>query len=99
MTVLPVKEGTGSSTWNIHPQDAVDAIYDGVKTSLKDISRVNPKDLIKAEYKVDFYFKEHRAARAASWYPGAERVDVTHVRYIAKDVMDMMIAKMFMTEI
>lgn len=48
---------------------------------------------------VVYYFKEHRAARAASWYPGAERVDVTHVRYIAKDVMDMMIAKMFMTEI
>ena len=43
MTVLPVKEGTGSSTWNMHPQDAVDAIYDGVKTSLKDISRVNCK--------------------------------------------------------
>ena len=48
---------------------------------------------------VVYYFKEHRAARAASWYPGAARVDATHVRYIAKDVMDMMIAKMFMTEI
>ena len=37
--------------------------------------------------------------RAAAWYPGAERIDTTHVRYVAKDVMELMIAKMFMTEI
>lgn len=96
---LPVKEGTGSSTWSMHPQDAASAIKAGVKESLQKISLIEPRELIKPEYKLDLYFKEHRAARAAAWYPGAERIDTTHVRYVAKDVMELMIAKMFMTEI
>ena len=99
ITTLPVKEGTGNSTWSMHPQDAVSAVKAGVKESLQKISLIEPRELIKPEYKLDLYFKEHRAARAATWYPGAERIDTTHVRYVAKDVMELMIAKMFMTEI
>lgn len=35
----------------------------------------------------------------ASWYPGAQLLESNLVRYTAKDVNDLMVAKMFMTEI
>lgn len=99
IVTVSVKSGEGSATRNMHPYDAVDAIREGVKTALNNIKSFDAKELLQAEYRMDMYFKEHRAARAAAWYPGAQRLGVTHVRYIAKDVKELMIAKMFMTEI
>ena len=48
---------------------------------------------------MDIFFKEHQRARAASWYPKAELTGSNSVRYTAEDVDELMIAKMFMTEI
>ena len=53
----------------------------------------------KLKEKKYIYFKEHQKARMASWYPGAQLLESNLVRYTAKDVNDLMVAKMFMTEI
>lgn len=99
ITAVSIKSGTGSSTWSMHPQDAIDAIAEGVKQALCNLEKVDAKCFLQNHYKLDMYFKEHRSARAASWYPGAEKIGPTQVRYETNNVDDLMIAKMFMTEI
>ena len=96
IVTVATKEGTGNSCWSMHPADSIEAIRDGVREALANLRRVSLDD---REYKMDICFKEHQRARAASWYPGAELLDANSVRYRAKSVDDLMIAKMFMTEI
>lgn len=90
------KEGTGNSTWNLHPDDAVSGIYSGMKEALSgDFSLKKPE----REYTVEFWFKDAARVRAASWYPGAERTGEMTVAFTAESVRDLLIAKMYMTEI
>ena len=96
IVTVAVKEGVGNSSWNMHPEDSIRAIKSGVKEALRD---VRPVCLERQEYKMDIFFKEHQRARAASWYPKAELTGSNSVRYTAEDVDELMIAKMFMTEI
>lgn len=90
------KESVGNSTWNLHPADSIELIKKGVAKALSNVRRVSLK---KQEYKMDIYFKEHQKAWKASWYPGAELLDSNIVRYTAENVDELMVAKMFMTEI
>lgn len=93
---VATKEGTGNSTWNMHPMDVLDSIYAGVQEALNEgHSLIN----LENEYKMDICFKEHQRARAASWYPGTTLINPTTVSYTAKDPIELITAKMFMTEI
>lgn len=93
---VATKKGIGNATWNRHPLETVEMIKDGVKNALLKKHKLH---FIEDEYKMDMYFKEHQQARAASWYPGAELLESNIVRYTSKDVRQLMIAKMFMSEI
>ena len=92
---VATKECTGNATWNMHPEDAVDAIYFEVKRALqKDIKVPELKDM----YKITINFKEHSKARRAAFYPGAIQIDSNTVEYVAKTPWEMRIAQMFMAE-
>ena len=97
IVTVATKEGTGNSTWSLHPATSLKLIKEGVRKALSQIKPVAP--LLEKEYQMDIYFKEHQKARMASWYPGAQLLESNLVRYTAKDVNDLMVAKMFMTEI
>lgn len=96
IVTVATKECTGNSTWNLHPEDALEQIRAGVKRALQEKAAVMP---LEAEYTLQIQFKEHQNARNASWYPGAKLVDSNTVEYRAKDVKELMIGRMFMTGI
>lgn len=79
------KKGVGSATVNKSPQEAL----------------AGPGDLplLADEYLLEFCFSSAGRARAASFYPGAERAGERIVSYRAKSIMELLTAKMFMTEI
>ncbi len=96
MITVETKNSIGGSTWNKPPKAVVSEIYDGVKEALQKNIQVYP---LEEEYKLTINFKEHRAARNASWYPGAVQIDSNTVEYTAKTPFEMRVAQMFMTGI
>lgn len=90
---VAVKKGEGDATFNIHPDYARECIKDGVKEGLKKIQQCkieSPK-----EFELEIRFAQHKDANRAIYYPGVSRVDDYTVKYIAKDIQDMMTARMF----
>lgn len=94
IVTVATKEGTGASTWNIHPEKAVEQIRQGVRGAL---CQRAPLIALEDEYEMLICFKDHTKARSASWYPGAEQVDSHTVRIRAKNPREMITARMFMT--
>lgn len=93
---VATKECTGNATWNLHPAEALYQIKEGARSAL---SREIPVIPLEESYTLQICFKEHQRARNASWYPGATQIDSNLVEYRAKDVKELMIARMFMTGI
>ncbi|MCD5530771.1 M55 family metallopeptidase [Lactobacillus delbrueckii subsp. lactis] len=81
----------GSATVNKSPQEALAG--PGGLPLLADVP------LLADEYLLEFCFSSAGRARAASFYPGAERAGERIVSYRAKSIMELLTAKMFMTEI
>ena len=96
IVAVATKESVGNSTWNLHPAKTLELIEKGVKEAL---AEVKPVKLPQQEYEIEFFFKEHQKDRAASFNQGAKKTGSNVVVYTAKDVQDLMVAKMFMTEI
>ena len=90
---VAVKEGIGDATLNMNPQYACELIKDGVKEGLRKIKEcklISPK-----EFDLEIRFREHKDANRARYYPGVSIVDDYSIKYIAKDIQEMMTAKMF----
>lgn len=90
---VDVKVGKGGATFNIHPDTSCELIKEGVKKALNKIHECkieSPK-----EFKMEIRFREHKDARRASYYPGANLIDPHTVEYIAKDIQEMIVARMF----
>lgn len=79
------KKGVGSATVNKSPQEA--------------LAGPGGLPLLADEYLLEFCFSSAGRAIAASFYPGAERAGERIVSYRAKSIMELLTAKMFMTEI
>ncbi|WP_353096165.1 M55 family metallopeptidase [Tissierella praeacuta] len=95
METAAVKSGEGDSTFNMHPDKACEYIRNGVKEGLKTIKECkieSPK-----EFKLEIRFSEHKYANRARYYPGAKLIDDHTVEYMAKDIQDMITARMFMS--
>jgi len=93
METLAVKSGEGGATFNMQPEYACECIKNGVKEGLKKINECkigSPKNL-----KMEIRFKEHKDANRARYYPGVKLVDGYTVEYAAKDIEDLMTARMF----
>ena len=90
---VAVKSGVGGATFNIHPERACELIRKGVKKALQNIDQCKieaPKNP-----KLEIRFSQHEDAHKAKHYPGAKLVDAHTVEYQAKDVLDMITARMF----
>lgn len=94
IVTVAVKECVGDSACSIHPLDAQERIYDGVRAALNRKAPVVP---LESSYEMEISFKEHQKARAAGWYPGARQLDSNTVSYTAATPREMILARMFMT--
>lgn len=88
-----VKSGIGGATFNMHPVLACEAIKEGVKKALRKIGKC--KIEVPKNPKLEIRFREHQDANRASYYPGVKIVDDYTVEYQAKDIQDLIIARMF----
>ncbi|MGN0168385.1 MAG: M55 family metallopeptidase, partial [Acetatifactor sp.] len=89
------KEGIGGATWSVHPEEAIEGIEKTVEKALKNPAKVRP---LEDSYTLVICFKNHRDARSASWYPGAEQLDEYTVSYTASTPFELATARMFMTK-
>lgn len=90
---VAVKKGVAGATFNIHPDLACELIKEGVKKGLGKIKECEieaPKNP-----KLEIRYKNHEDANKASYYPGAQRVDDYTVEYQARDVEDLIRARLF----
>ena len=90
---VAVKKGLGGATLNIHPDKALVLIKEGVKRALKDLEKYKIPQQDKP--KLEIRFKDHKDARRAGYYPGANQVDPHTVVYEGQDIKDLIIARMF----
>lgn len=95
IVTAPVKECKGGSTLNLHPLDALDAIYEGVKKALAMEHEVPvlPKELV-----LEVSTIHHQAVRNGLSLPGTELVDANTIRYVAKDPKELNFVRMYVTQ-
>lgn len=77
---VAVKEGKGNSTINLHPKLATETIRKAMAESLRGDLKACLKPL-PASFDLQIAYAKHAKAYAAGFYPGAERVDDTIVRF------------------
>lgn len=89
-----VKWGWGNATVSVSPKEACNMIRDGV---IKGLAKLELCTLASpSEFNLEINFKECVHALRASFYPGACQLDERSVSYTAKDIQEMMTARMFM---
>lgn len=89
ITAVPVLEGRGNGTLSIHPDLAVERIYEGMKKALAgdiDKCRIELPEHTVAEIQ----FKEAVDAAKGGYYPGAVRTDTKTVRFESDDYYEIM---------
>lgn len=95
IVTLPVKEGVGNSTVNIHPQLALELIKEAVKDSLKgDLSRY--KIELPKSFELEVGYREHFTALKYSNYPGAEKTGPKSIKFTHADYMEVVRAMKFL---
>jgi len=89
ITAVSVKEGLGDSTINIHPKDAIENIWQGAESALKNDLK---KCLLptSVEYNVILRFKKHQQAYSASFFPGCELVGSQEISFTTKDYYEIL---------
>ncbi len=95
ITTVPVKEGIGNATINIHPQLALDLIRDGVKKSLKgniDLCHIE----LPNEFELDIRYRDHTMALRRSAYPNTEQIAPKIVRFRTNNYMEVLRAIEFL---
>lgn len=89
-----VKQGHGSSTINLHPQEAIEGIRQGAHDALEGGFRAATLTL-PAEFALEVHYKEQTVAYQKGFYPGAEQVAPKSVRYTATDYYEILRALRF----
>ncbi len=84
-----VKQGRGSSTINIHPQQALTLIEEGVHQALN--TELNLCRLqLPEQFEVEVAYADHSRAYRASFYPGMKQISSHTVRFSAQDYFDVL---------
>ena len=86
MVTVPVKTCVGGSTYSIHPEEACDRIYNGVKEALQ---REIPVRAVPEVLDVEIRMNSHMMADGAAHIPGAVRIDANTVRLTAESIVDL----------
>ena len=93
MRTVAVKECVGGATFNMNLELASRLITENVEKSLSNIE--DNKIEIPVVFKLEVRYVNHTDAHRASFYPGATKVDGHTVEYTAKDILELMTARMF----
>jgi D-amino peptidase len=93
--VAPVKSGHGSSTINMHPDDAVDLIREVSERAVSKKQSVKPAILPDANV-LKLVYKTQTNAYAMSHYPGARLLDPYTVEVEASDYYQLLTALQFL---
>ncbi len=88
-TVVPVSEGIGAGSVSIHPDLAVERIFDAAKDAFK-AEKESCMFPLPKHFTVEISFKEHSKATGAKWYPGCEQTGARTVKFEADDYMDVL---------
>lgn len=86
-----VKKGIGNATLNLHPEDALEGIYESMKKALE-----NPAPLLPCPEKIvaQIIFRNHSQALRASHYPGVEQIS-PHEIIFTGNIVEIMKAQLF----
>ena len=85
----PVLKGRGGATVSIHPEVAVEMIYEKMAAALsKDVSRCLPK--LPDHFTAEIQFKEMPRAVRGQYYPGAKLTDPKTVRFESDDYFEIL---------
>lgn len=93
LETVGVKSGEGNMTTNIHPAKACALIKDGVQKGLAKLDACKLE--LPERFELEINFKDCVKAHRGSYYPGAEKINPTTVRFVGKDIQEMMAARMF----
>lgn len=89
IAVVPVSEGFGNGSISIHPELAIkrirETVTEAVKRPAADCMYPLPD-----HFHVEIGFKQHFAAKNASWYPGCRQTSPFCVEFDADDYMDVL---------
>lgn len=92
---VPVKEGVGNSTVNIHPELAEELIRHGVEKSLTgNLSRYIIK--LPKTFELEIGYREHFTALKFSNYPGVKRISENVISFFHTDYMEVIRAMRFL---
>jgi len=91
---VAVKECRGGSTFNMHPLDACDAIYEKVK---KAVLEEHAKPVLPPQFELEVCLIKHQSARDGLMIPGAELINSNTIRYVAKTPMELNFVRSYVT--
>jgi D-amino peptidase len=86
---VPVKEGVGDSTVNIHPELAASRIRSGMEKAF----RGDPASCLLPlpdHFQVEIAYKEHIYAHTLGFYPGAKQVDPNTVQFETQNYFEVL---------
>jgi D-amino peptidase len=89
VVTVPVKRGVGGSTVNLHPEQAIQGIRDGVRQALQgDLARY--RFPMPDRFAVEVGYKDHADAQRASFYPGASLSGPRAVTFQTSDYFEVL---------
>lgn len=95
IATVPVKDGVGNSTINIHPELALDLIERGVREALNmDLEKF--KISLPKNFELEVKYNDHMTTYRLSNYPGAELMEPKLLRFYHDDYMEIMRAIRFL---
>lgn len=89
VAAVAVKEGIGASTISLHPLEAVSQIREAVKVSLLP-DNLPVAGTVPEHFDVTIHYVNGALAYEASFYPGAELIEPTVVRFTSDDYFDVL---------
>lgn len=91
---VATKRGFGGAVYSFSPEEVEEDLVRATKAALMRKAEVPsvPEKLV-----LTINFKDQVNAYKASWYKGARLIGTTTVEYVADSVLDMQLARMFMT--
>ncbi|WP_461205141.1 M55 family metallopeptidase [Clostridium sp. DL1XJH146] len=94
---VAVKEGIGNSTISLHPDIAISRIKKAAQNSLDKELLQSCLLKIPDEFDVIIGYSKPHLAYKASFYPGAQKVSPTAIRFVTNDYFEVMRMMMFLT--
>jgi D-amino peptidase len=96
ISTVPVKEGIGASTINIHPEEALVLIKEKVEESLKGNLEVCKLQLPN-KFSVEIEYSNHTKAYKLSFYPGVIQVASNILKFETDDYFEVLRMLLFLT--